>query len=1548
MSNTLSFYIVGEGSLTVRCAQMVIEKRHRLEAVVSDSEQIRSWCLENSVEVLTHSEFSSGEQPEVDYLCSVVNFKILPPSVLRLGRKGAINFHDGPLPRYAGLNVTTWALLNGDDEHAITWHLMEEGIDGGAILLSKPVPVSHDTALTLNAKCFEAGVETFPVLLDGLMKGDLVPVDQDVTERRYFGRGRQPDRGWLIDPGWSAEEIERVVRALSFGSYPNPIGLPKFRIDGALVCVGEAEALEVLSSEPAGTIVAASRGHITISTTTSNVALRSLVMMDGTRVLNPADYGLVTGASLEEFTEDFHRQLSEVASGAALSETYWLSRLKTFEASDLPFQRSGAAESAPRVTHTEKIPSLARHADGCDEELAALALVVLYVGRLEQIDRVSFGFVPGELASHIDGVQDFFLSVLPATVSVDQSLASVDALRRVVSQIEDASKNLPLAGDILIRQPELEDVDYDSAFQFVLTTAKDSDGFASDDTHNCRLVVRAEQGALHLTYDPECFVPGGIERIIEGLRVLAEEIIRYPDKDLKSLSVVDPELESLMLREWNKTDTDYPADRTVHELIEAQAQMSPNSTALLYDQTSLTYGQLNQRANQLANYLVEMGVAPGDLVGVCTDRSADMVVSVLATMKAGAAYVPLDPEFPRERIRFMVEDADIRFLLTQTPYLGLLPSGKVARVILDTDREEIGSKPAVSPGVDVSGRDLCYVIYTSGSTGRPKGVMIEHHNVANFFVGMDRFIGHDPPGTWLAVTSLSFDISVLELLWTLARGFKVVLYDPAVERSAIGEESSDEVGHMDFSLFYFASDEGGASAAEKYGLLIDGAKFADEHGFSAVWTPERHFHAFGGLYPNPSVAGAAIATITDRIAIRAGSCVSPLHSSIRIAEEWAVVDNLSNGRVGISFAAGWQPNDFVLMPDNFADRKQIMFRQIDEVLSLWRGESIEYTNGKGEQIAVRTLPRPVQAELPVWITAAGNPDTFRQAGLEGYNILTHLLGQTVSDLAEKIRIYRNARSEGGHKPEDGNVCLMLHTFVGEDIAEVKEIVREPMKDYLKSSIGLIKQAAWSFPTFKTKTTNDQGSFSVDHLDEQAFNDVLEFSFERYFESSGLFGTVDSCLETVDRLRAIGVDEIACLIDYGIAPDRVKEQLPLLNEVRSRSNSRKAGSDGSIAGLIHAHGVTHMQCTPSMAALLIRDDDARQALSRVRWMMVGGEALPSDLANDLCTAVGGEVLNMYGPTETTIWSTIQPVAAGEESVPIGLPIANTQLYVLDKNLQLVPPGVRGELFIGGEGVARGYLNRAELTDERFVQIPWTNSREPVYRTGDLVEYRDDGVVDFIGRADHQVKIRGYRIELGEIESLLRQQSGVSDVVAIVREDVSGDKRLVAYVVIDRGSETDVEMLRQSLEKKLPSYMVPAHIVVLDDLPLTPNKKIDRKALPQPTSENVKRSAVAEPPSSDLEVRIADIWQSALKVDQVGVNDSFFDLGGHSLLALQVHSRLNEIAPTKLTITDLFRFPTVRSLANHLAGGVVAGNDTARGSARAAARREARRSRNPRQA
>ncbi|MEV7279381.1 MupA/Atu3671 family FMN-dependent luciferase-like monooxygenase [Streptomyces sp. NPDC093111] len=344
---------------------------------------------------------------------------------------------------------------------------------------------------------------------------------------------------------------------------------------------------------------------------------------------------------------------------------------------------------------------------------------------------------------------------------------------------------------------------------------------------------------------------------------------------------------------------------------------------------------------------------------------------------------------------------------------------------------------------------------------------------------------------------------------------------------------------MDFSLFYFADDSTSDGDAGRYELLLEGARFADRNGFRAVWTPERHFHPFGGLYPNPSVVGAALAMITSRVALRAGSVVAPLHHPLRIAEEWAVVDNLSGGRAGVSLASGWHPVDFALSRAPYEDRKRVLADGIEQLRALWRGEGVEVVDGNGAPATVRAFPPPVQRELPLWVTSAGDAETFRTAARARAGVLTHLLHQDVDELAGKIAAYRRA-ARAAQDGWDGHVVLMLHSFLGTDRDEVRATVEAPLRAYLRSSVHLL---ARSFGALDP-------DFDIDALEDEDLDFLVDRSLDTYIEQRGLFGTVADGSATVERLRGIGVDEIACLIDFGIETKTVLDGLRHLNALRA--------------------------------------------------------------------------------------------------------------------------------------------------------------------------------------------------------------------------------------------------------------------------------------------------------------------------------------------------------------------------------------------------------------
>jgi len=372
-----------------------------------------------------------------------------------------------------------------------------------------------------------------------------------------------------------------------------------------------------------------------------------------------------------------------------------------------------------------------------------------------------------------------------------------------------------------------------------------------------------------------------------------------------------------------------------------------------------------------------------------------------------------------------------------------------------------------------------------------------------------------------------------------------------------------------------------------------------------------------------------------------------------------------------------------------------------------------------------------------------------------------------------------------------------------------------------------------------------------------------------------------------------------------------------------------GSAGSIAAEIVRHKVTHVQMTPSLARMMLLDAHALSSLSGLEKILLGGETVPATLVRQIRQSFAGDLYNMYGPTETTIWSTTYKIDEFGVAVPIGRPIVNTQVYLVNDKMLPVVQGDRGELFIGGAGVARGYIQRPELTAERFITLPALTS-ERIYRTGDLARIASDGNLEFLGRVDSQVKLRGNRIELGEIESALEQCPHVSQAAVMVLEDKAGDKRLVAYIVADHEGPAMMGRLRGMLATKLPEVMVPSRFLLVPRMPLTENGKIDRKALlnlSTPASVvKVAENQAAIGNASKMERSVAKAWQEALGIESVGLNDNFFDLGAHSLTVAEVHANLQKSLGRVISLVDLFEYPTVRVLAGHLSASQPIGQAT----------------------
>jgi natural product biosynthesis luciferase-like monooxygenase protein/amino acid adenylation domain-containing protein len=1203
-------------------------------------------------------------------------------------------------------------------------------------------------------------------------------------------------------------------------------------------------------------------------------------------------------------------------------ENFWIESMKDFQPLDLPtdFPRSNHFDSEGEQykfsIDGETLNELKSFTKKHDITLFMLltAAYNIFLSKYSNQEDIVVGIpMSGRNQEELSSIIGMFVNTLPLR-NYPMSNKSIHAFLQEVKEsiiltfdnqeyplsllvnkmnIERVQGKNPLFDTMFVMQ-NMEKFDLDSVNELNLSRYPVNQKISN---YDLTLIAQEEENSLsfEVEYRKGLFNAKTIEKMMKHFVRLVQQVVENSGKNIGEISVHSHEEEQLILEEFNQTQTKYPTPlEGVVELFEKRVKQTPNKVALIFEDESLTYKELNERANQVAHSLLKRGLKTEEPVGVLMNRTMDLITSIWGVLKAGGVYVPIDPNYPAERIHFILNDSNTQLLITHRNLNREVQfDGKVLDVseTIAEETDNLSAKPHLS--------SLVYIIYTSGSTGVPKGVLTTHNNLLNFCFGMNDQLLPEENGRILATTSVSFDPSILELVWSVTQGLTIILSPDNSEQYDNLDRflPSSDNRSVDFSLFFFSSYDNEIENG-KYDLLLKSTQYADEQGFKATWIPERHFHEFGGLYPNPSVVASALSMVTNQIELRSGSIVSPLQSPLRIAEEWSVVDNLSNGRVGLSFASGWIADDFILSPNNYSNRKEIMFKQIEEVRDLWKGKKLEYVNGVGKKVTKGTFPRPLQKDVPIWVTSSGSKATFKKAGEIGANVLTHLLGQDIDDLKENIKIYKETLTQNGFSADEGKVTLMVHTFIGEDIDLVKEKVKEPFCEYLRTSTGLIHTLAKSLGM----------NLEKDNVSEM--NELIEIGFERFWQTSALLGTPSSCSELVKKLASIGVDEIACLIDFGVEQDDVLNSLKYVNQVKDSFTQKREEA------LLTRHkedGISYLQVTPSRLKILLNDPQSQEFLKRVETFLIGGEELPISMVEKLQEKSKGRILNVYGPTETTVWSSVYQINPGCKRMLIGKPINNRQFYILDKDQNVVPVGVPGEIYISGDGVAKGYNNQNDLTKKCFMKNFINQKSSYVYRTGDLGRYLPDGNIEFLGRKDNQVKVRGFRIELREVEEAILKDPRVKEIVVLAKEDARGDRVLIGYVV---GEDTlTLNELRKIAKRFLPDYMIPSGFVQLERLPLTSNGKVNKSLLPDPSNSfDIGMNYVA--PTNPTEQKIVDIWEDILGVSGVGIEDNFFELGGHSLAAMTLASKVNKAFDIKLPLKVIFENKTIRELSMYI--------------------------------
>ncbi|WP_438711356.1 MupA/Atu3671 family FMN-dependent luciferase-like monooxygenase [Aquimarina muelleri] len=1210
------------------------------------------------------------------------------------------------------------------------------------------------------------------------------------------------------------------------------------------------------------------------------------------------------------------------------SREYWLDKLQ----GELPVLELPEVKKRPKIKtytgdsfeyyfsekFTETLGKFSKKADASIFMALTAGINGVFYRYTNKTDLVLGTAVAGREHPDLAGQIGLYLNTLPIRTQFDMSASFKDLLSIQKTTLIDLYKYQNYPFNELVEQLDIKrDTSRSALFDVLVLMQNQQDTLASNEFSLEDIKVQPyenknkktsqfditfsfteqeKQIKVAVEYNTDIYNEDFISRLLTHLECFIAEGIKNPTQSIATIEYLSAKEKEELILDFNNTSVDYSKDVTVLDSFNTQVQKTPKATALIFEEKELSYADLDKKSDQLANYLISKGVDKDKVVGLCVDRSHEMIIGILGILKTGAAYLPLDPSYPIDRLDYVIEDSEAALIVTKEAIKNFIPNTK--NIVCFEEETIWDTEDFTLSKVDSS--LSAYMIYTSGTTGKPKGVRISHQNLYNFFLGLNnQFEISEKVEVWLAVTSMSFDISILEMIWTLTRGSKVVIQS---DRPVV----VNPLKQMDFSLFYFAAQEE-VKTENKYNLLLKGADYADKNEFKSIWVPERHFHSFGDQFPNPSIAAAAVAATTKNITIRSGSVVLPLHDPVRVAEEWSMVDNLSNGRVELSIASGWHPNDFVLAPQDYENRHQIMKDKITTLKNIWKGDSLIRKNGIGQDFEFQIHPKPVQKDLKIWITAARSIETFKYAGTIGANILTHLLGQNIEDLKDKITVYRETLQENGFDPDAGKVAVMLHTFVSNDTSYVKEVVEEPFKNYLKHSINLMRTVA------------SDANLDID----KDLDMILEMGFQRFYKTSGLFGTPESCLSRIKELNDVGVNEIACLLDFGIETDTVITNLEYLKRLNVLVDRNKAQYDflsnrlqnqKPIAKLIKENKVTNFQTTPSFVQELLIDEEGKEALQQIETLLVGGEALSKTISNTLLDIRKKSIFNMYGPTETTIWSTIKEITE-KDTITIGKPIANTQVYILDENRQLCPVGVTGELCIAGDGVSVGYKDRESLTAEKFIENPFNSAGESkyIYRTGDVARWLPNGELECLGRIDNQIKLRGHRIELGEIEHTLKIKENVVDAAVGITTDASGEKELTAYIISEDHESTNI--LRGYLLEYLPKYMIPNRYIYVKEFPLTPNGKLDRKALIEINGEYVvKREYVA--PGNEIETKLTSIWEEVLGVNKIGVTDDFFELGGHSLKAISMRSKVNKEFNLNIEFTLIFKSRNILELAKFI--------------------------------
>ncbi len=795
MSNQFSIFLIGEGTLPIQCAEILLEKEHQILGIISPNKLIGDWAKEKGIAHIHPNDCLPTflSRHPFDYLFSIVNHVVLPREILDLPRQGAINYHDAPLPRYAGTNATAWALMQREKTHGVTWHRMSNVIDGGDILKQVAVGITKgETALTLNSKCYEAAIHSFAQLIDELAAGKAVAFLQNLNERTYFPPSKRLNAGGLLSFKRCAHELDAVVRAVDFGSYPNPLGLAKFAVGNDLIIVSQLDVRREQSQLLPGTITAIQPEFLRIATSSYEIELRQLQTLDGRSRSIPdvvKTFGLQVGYRFSEIEPELVARIESFDRSIVKHEAFWVERLANLQPLVIPYaeQQSLSAAVAQYAIVKMPIPDevrtfLAKCHSTWNAADFLLAAIVGYLARISGSDCFDLGFRDVELERELVGTAGLFADCVPCHLEVDFQQGFEAILATVRAQVALTKQQKTYARDVVVRYPvlrSLPELASEQLFSVVIERVEKLDDRPASSGKDLTFIISADGTECGWFYNTKTLNGECIANMIEQFTIFLQGILADASQRLAYLPLLSQEERHKILVEWNNTQTDY-RNKCIHQLFEEQVERTPDAVAVVFENEQLTYRELNNRANKLAHYLQKLGVSKDVLVGLYAERSLAMVVGIWGILKAGGAYVPLDPAYPQDRVAYILADAQVKITIGDAWLLASLLDNRSTVVALDTNWAEIEQQPQSNPVTDTQPDNLIYVIYTSGSTGHPKGVEICHQSQANLLNHLQHSPGLTSTDTLLAVTTICFDTSTVDMYLPLVLGAKIVLVSSAI------------------------------------------------------------------------------------------------------------------------------------------------------------------------------------------------------------------------------------------------------------------------------------------------------------------------------------------------------------------------------------------------------------------------------------------------------------------------------------------------------------------------------------------------------------------------------------------------------------------------------------------------------------------------------------------------------------------------------------------------------------------------------------------------